>query len=110
MNFNGDLADRIIESYGLTGPICLHIPQLKERFLDMYKTATSTIGTNAICDKAAEFFLKTAQNLAKSLRKEAPYRLPKKEAPEFRGFFMMPVKQRISLIFMFELFNHPILS
>lgn len=72
MNFNGDLADRIIESYGLTGAICLHIPQLKERFLDMYKTATSTIGTNAICDKAAVFFLKTAQNLAKSIRKEAP--------------------------------------
>lgn len=56
------------------------------------------------------FWLILYINPKKSLRKEAPYRLPKKEAPEFRGFFMMPVKQRISLIFMFELFNHPILS
>lgn len=70
MNFSGDLADRIVECYGLKNEILFHTPSLKKYFFDIYKISRSNIGSRKASEKCAVIFLKIAQELSEYLHLE----------------------------------------
>lgn len=64
INFEGELADRIAECYGLTEKLHFHAPELKKYFIEMVNIAKSGMSTKNISDEIAVIFLKIVQQLA----------------------------------------------
>lgn len=65
INFEGELADKITQCYGLTEKAHFHAPELKKYFFEMIDVSKSGGGTRYISENIAVIFLKIAQRLSK---------------------------------------------
>lgn len=70
INFEGDLADKITQCYGLTEKLHFHAPELKNYFIKMINISKSNIGAKAISEKIAIVFLKIIQKIADAENKK----------------------------------------
>lgn len=64
INFEGELADRITECYGLDKKNHFYAPELKKYFIQAYEISRSGAGAKIISEDIAGVFLKLVQKLA----------------------------------------------
>lgn len=64
INFEGELADAIIKSYGLSDKMVFYAPELKEYFNEIYRISRSGTDKKIISDRIAVVFLQIVQRLA----------------------------------------------